>query len=217
MKNKNELSSLAAQLSRARSHGPSLAQLLSANTAAEHTRQSLSAHFQKVASSRDSSKRSANAAPVSKPGLKFGTLPGSKAGNSSQGSSEWSNLLTKTASGGLSSAFGGGLLSAVGGLGSLVSSIVGLFGGGSKKTLPVLTAFDLPGSQNQSLVVGSHSTESKGSPNTQPAAIYGAAQHASTVVSIGEQTYQYQSAHSAQAVKLALLNSSSLNDVIAEL
>ncbi len=211
MNNKNEISSLAAQLSRARSNGPSLAKLLSANTAAEHAKQSASAHLQSLAALRESRKTSAHTAPASKPGLRFGALPGSRTATAPHSSSEWSNLLTRTASGGLSNAFGEGLFNLVGGLGGLVSSIAGLFGG-SKKTIAPLTAFELPGSQNQS-VVSSHATGLHQSPGTQPTGIYNSA----TTVQGGGQPYQYQSAEIAHAVKLALLNSSSLNDVIAEL
>jgi hypothetical protein len=69
---------------------------------------------------------------------------------------------------------------------------VNLFGGGGKSAPPPLVQFQLPDSQSQTIYISSNTRS-----NTEPA--------------------QYQSAQIADAVKKALLNSSSLNDVIAEI
>jgi hypothetical protein len=147
-------------------------------------------------------------------GLRFGGSASS--GTTSPGTgSQWTNLLKQTARGGISSALGGGLKD-IGGIASIVSGFVGLFGGG-KSAPPPLVHFEAPASQNQTAFVGTttapakwvdsgtsaHATSSKG--------IYASGQEPNV------QSLQYQSAQIAQAVKQALLNSSSLNDVIAEI
>jgi hypothetical protein len=138
-------------------------------------------------------------------GIKLGS-PSSTTTSSSQSGSEWSNLLTQTASGGVASLTGG--LGSIAGLGGLISGIASLFGGGgSKNTLPPLVEFQLPSSQTQTVYVSSNGSSTyQGSPTLQTG----------SSASSGP-PFQYQSAQIAQAVKTALLNSSSLNDVIAEI
>jgi hypothetical protein len=140
-----------------------------------------------------------------KGGVEFGS-PSDNRTSAAQGTSEWLHLLKATTSGGLASAFGGGVLSAIGGLGGLVSGVSRLFKG-EKKTPAPLTLFHLPDSQNQSLSFGT------GAPRS--ASANPAYRVAARVASHPNQPppYQYQSAQIAQAVK----HSSSLNDVIAEL
>ncbi|MDQ2841579.1 MAG: hypothetical protein M3Y72_11190 [Acidobacteriota bacterium] len=147
--------------------------------------------------------------------MKFGS-PSSNRTTQPQGTSEWANLLKQTASDGLSSAFGGGFLGAIGGLGGLVSSIAGLFGG-SKQTQAPLTLFELPTAQSNTVLVHSNKgASSPGSPNSGDTA--GSNQQITSSFNQNQhQPYQYQSSQIAQAVKQALLNSSSLNDVIAEI
>jgi hypothetical protein len=147
-------------------------------------------------------------------GLRFGSPSSSATATSSSSGSQWTNLLTQTARGGVSSALGGGLKD-IGGIASIVSGFIGLFGGG-KSAPPPLVRFEAPASQNQTAFVGSttgparwldsgaaHSASSKG--------IYATGSESNV------QSLQYQSSQIAQAVKQALLNSSSLNDVIAEI
>ncbi|MGA8026578.1 MAG: hypothetical protein WB992_05490 [Bryobacteraceae bacterium] len=144
--------------------------------------------------------------------IKFGN-PSSTRTAASQTGSALSNLLTQTASGGISSVLGGEL-SSIGGLGSLLSGILGLFGSGGKKTLPALVEFQLPASQDQTAYVNTN-----GNTNSQGGAV-GAGGVTAPVPSnsaSSTQAPQLQSAQIAQAVKIALLNSSSLNDVIAEI
>jgi hypothetical protein len=144
-----------------------------------------------------------------KSGIEFGS-PSDNRTSPAQGTSEWMHLLKATTSGGLASAFGGGILSALGGLGGLASGVSKLFKG-EKKTPAPLTLFHLPDSQNQSLSFGSGVLHS---PSASPA--YGVATPGANQPN-QQPPYQYQSAQIAQAVKQALLQSSSLNDVIAEL
>lgn len=134
-------------------------------------------------------------------GIHFGSSSDNRVAHP-QESFSWSHLLRQTASGGLSSAFGGGLLSSFGGLGGIVSGIVSLFGN-HRKTPPPLTLFRLPESENQTVYV--HSSPGQSTPS---AGIYNVS-HAPPA--------QYHSAYIAQAVKHAILTSSSLNDVIAEI
>jgi hypothetical protein len=91
---------------------------------------------------------------------------------------------------------GGGFgLGSITGLGSIVSSIASLFGGAKKATAP-LQEFHLPAGQNLSISVGTSGASG---------------------ATANSQSLQDQSTQIAQAVKTALLHSSSLNDVIAEI
>ena len=147
-------------------------------------------------------------------GLRFGGS--SSLGTTSSGNgSQWTNLLKQTAKGGVSSALGGGLKD-VGGIASIVSGFLSLFRGG-KEAPPPLVHFEAPAPQNRTVFMGAamgpaqwsesgtsaHSSSSKG--------IYASGQEPNV------QSLQYQSSQIAQAVKQALLHSSSLSDVIAEI
>jgi len=147
-------------------------------------------------------------------GLRFGGS--SSLGTTSSGNgSQWTNLLKQTAKGGVSSALGGGLKD-VGGIASIVSGFLSLFRGG-KEAPPPLVHFEAPAPQNRTVFLGAamgpaqwsesgtsaHSSSSKG--------IYARGQEPNV------QSLQYQSSQIAQAVKQALLHSSSLSDVIAEI
>ena len=154
--------------------------------------------------------------------INFGTPSNTRTATSSTGS-EWTNLLTQTASGGVASALSGGL-GGIGGLGSIISGIVSLFGGGGgKKNPPPLVEFQLPASVDQtvylhsgsSTVYAGNSVEQANTPSATEG-IYTTGTQGSESVSSG-QSFQYQSTQIAAAVKNALLNSSSLNDVIAEI
>lgn len=158
--------------------------------------------------------------------LSFGK-PSSAGTTTSSSSSILTNLLKQTASGGIASALGGGLGGLLG-LGSIISGFVSLFGGG-KSALPALVQFQAPASQDVVSYVGSASRSS--TPSSQDVASYvgsgsrssastSATNSSTTNVAAGQPSgaaYQYQSAQIAGAVKQALLNSSSLNDVIAEI
>jgi hypothetical protein len=137
-------------------------------------------------------------------GIHFGN-PSVRSQASTATGSAWSTLLKQTASNGLASAvsgFGTGTLASLGGLGSLVSGVMHLFSG-SHKTSPTLQDFSLPVSQNTTAYVGRNGTTVYDGPTTLAAS-------PSTWT-------QDHSAQVAQAVKTALLHSSSLNDIIAEI
>ncbi|HLH01676.1 MAG TPA: hypothetical protein VKX25_02820 [Bryobacteraceae bacterium] len=136
--------------------------------------------------------------------IKFGS-PSDNRTTTSSTSNNWGRLLSQAARGGISSVFGGGggILGAIGGLGGILSGIFSLFGSG-KKSPPPLSLFQLPSSQAQTVYLAPHAQS-----GPAPSHIYG--------TSAAQPTLQYHSAEVAQAVKQALLTSSSLNDVIAEL
>ena len=115
----------------------------------------------------------------------------------------WGSLFKSTASGGVSSALGGGLGSVLG-IGGIVSGFMSLFGGGKDTPTP-LQRFSLSASKNGTVYVGNGS-----SAVYQGVSEVGVAGHASS-------GGIYRTTDIAQAVKTALLNSSSLNDVITEL
>jgi hypothetical protein len=117
---------------------------------------------------------------------------------SSSSPSQLSQFLSGSKSGGL----GGTVSQALGfggGFGSLISGLTSLFGGG-KTTPPALVAYQLPTSQSQTITTGS---------TVSTPGVYGGPSAASP--------FENHSGQIVQSVKQALLNSSSLNDVIAEL
>ncbi len=153
----------------------------------------------------------AKSAPL---GIQFGSPSNSRI-NAPASTSEWSSLLKQTASGGIASAAGGSgfsLLGSLGGIGGLISGIAHLFSGGSKNPPPPLVEFQLPQSQQQTLYVG---TTGNSAQQTGPLGV--ASPQQSSIVAVSTPTAQYQSSQIVQSVKQALLNSSSLNDVIAEI
>jgi hypothetical protein len=133
-------------------------------------------------------------------------------------------LLKQTASGGIASAFSGGFAS-IAGLGGLISGIASLFGVGGKSTPPPLVEFQLPSSQSQTIYVSpngsatlqGNAVESSGIGSTSTGIYPKPSSPGISTAGASSQSLQYQSAQIAQAVKMALLNSSSLNDVIAEI
>ncbi|MBV9301367.1 MAG: hypothetical protein JOY53_04560 [Acidobacteriaceae bacterium] len=161
-------------------------------------------------------RRASMGGKVTPEGIKFGR-PSSSSQKASSSGSEWTNLLKQTASGGIASAFTGSF-GGIGGLGSLISGIVGLFGGGAKSTLPPLVEFQLPASEQQTVYVSATGNSVYQGNAVQSSGIGGSAGGSQNSGS-GPDTYwiQAQSAQIAQSVKTAILNSSSLNDVIAEL
>lgn len=109
--------------------------------------------------------------------------------------------------GGIASAFGGGL-SSIAGLGGLVSGLLGLFGGG-KTQPPPLVRFQLPAAQEGNISINGTQSSSQ---------VYGSNLQASTSTAETKAPVQSTSSQQiVQTVKEALLNSSSLNDVIAEI
>ncbi len=214
MANKNGFSSLLGALATAKSDGVNLLKLLSASKASSSVSAGQSSRTLKPGAQSDRKSQSLSTADVVKASIKFGS-PSSNKTATTGGSSEWATLLKQTASGGVASALGGGLTSALGGLGGLVSSVAGLFGL-VKKTEAPLTLFQLPDSQNQTISIGSKvagTSQSAGSLS----GVYRASSSVASSEAAHSQIYQNQNAQVTQAVKQALLNSSSLNDVIAEI
>lgn len=211
MKTSNDFANLFGRLAGVTADGVSLSRLLSPTKSSSLATSGPSPKSLSPGTSPD-----VRSLPLSDTGTAKGINFGSPSSNriaSSQGGSEWTNLLKQTASGGISSAFGGGALSAIGGLGGLVSSFAGLFSGGTKTEAP-LTLFRLPDSQTETV-----SATSNGAGTSQAgmrSGIYAAPTASSTQIEQG-QTSAAQSAQITAAVKQALLNSSSLNDVIAEI
>ena len=153
-------------------------------------------------------------------GIRFGS-PSNSRTPTSQSSNALTTLFRNTGSGGIASALGGGF-SGIIGLGGLISGIIGLFGGG-KSSPPPLLEFQLPESQNQTMYVSS-----KGNTTFQGTVVEQASRSTPTHGAYtgnnegsnsgaSDIALRYQNMQIAQAVKNALLNSSSLNDVIAEI
>ena len=157
-------------------------------------------------------------------GIQFGSpsSSGTSLPNSNSGGGVLTSLLKQTTSGGgLSGVLSGGLAN-LGGFGSLISGITSLFGSGAKKTLPALTRFQLPTSQEQTVYVGSNgSTVYQGNavePAIQANAAYMSSQQtAVSPMNVDAQWFVDNSIHIAQAVKNAMLHSNSINDVVSEL
>lgn len=164
-------------------------------------------------------KNTSLAAKMPSLGINFGSAPSSALTSNSSGN-HWTDLLKQATSGnGLASAFTAGF-GGLGGIGSLVSGIMHLFGGG-KKNPPALTPFQLPESQQRTATIGAQSSSAGVSlsmaSSEQVTGVYGTpgdVQNASAGVS--SQWFIDNSNNIAQAVKTAMLNSSSLNDVVSE-
>jgi hypothetical protein len=162
-------------------------------------------------------------------GIQFGSpssSASSSAGSNSSGSA-WASLFEQTTSGGgltglLTSGIAG--IGKIGPIGSIVSGIADLFGGGGKPTLPDLTRFQLPTSQEQTIYIGSQGTTAyqgnavQQAVTTQPSggAYSASGQGQSTPSSADPQWFLDNSNYIAQAVKNAMLNSNSINDVVSE-
>jgi len=207
----NNLNNLANHLSRSTTKG---APATPAESVAKSEIQVGTAGSQKLPRLGDT-KTMSFSAKVNAAAINFSKPSASSTAASSNGN-PWMNLLKQTASGGIASALGGSL-GGVGGLGSIVAGFVSLFSGG-KGAPPPLVQFQMPASQEKSVSVGpvsgsvnqsSSSGSTAGSAPTQGVPGNGSQPH--------DQPLQYQSSQIASAVKLALLNSSSLNDVIAEI
>lgn len=210
VKSSNDLTKLLRQMTEGRGSGLSglVTPVKSSNIAT-----SISSSKSPSLGSQPGVQSLALSAPTTAKSINFGS-PSSSRTTGSQSGAEWTNLLRQTVTGGISSGLGGGLLSAVSGLGGLVSSFAGLFGGGMKTEAP-LTRFQLPDSQNETIFASSYQTGATGA-RTSSNGIY-AQPTSSSSQSAHDQSPQWQSAQITEAVKQALLNSSSLNDVIAEI
>jgi hypothetical protein len=219
MAKSNNLSGLFSQLSGSNSRGRSASVTNLVNQGG-----SSSGSGGSIKVSRDNGVRSESFGGITTPKeLSFGKRSSGGTSSSTQtAGNEFTTLLKQTVSGGIVGTLEGSLgFGGLSGIGSIISGIGNLFGSG-KKTPPPLVDFQLPNSQNQTLYTGVNaSTVYHGgaaeSPNTvQPGSgIYSPAEGNQNAFSA--QWLQDQNAQIAQAVKTALLHSSSLADVIAEI
>lgn len=139
-------------------------------------------------------------------GLTFGAPSNSQAlyPTANGGGFDWGNLGKQLSSGnGVAGLLSNGLAS-FGGIGSLVSGISHLFGGG-QKTLPALQLFQLPDAVNQTV----HVNSANGGASSPSINVH--------VQALDSQSFITRSNDIAKAVKSAMLNSHSLNDVVAEI
>jgi hypothetical protein len=130
----------------------------------------------------------------------FGT-PSQTAEKTTSSDSAWSILLQRTNSRSSSSLLSEVGLGSISGIGSVLGAFSKLIAGDATKPAP-LQRFSLPSPQHSTLYAGSHETT-----------IYGADMFAAS----GTGSISGSESQIVQAVKSALLHSSSLNDVIAEI
>lgn len=146
-------------------------------------------------------------------GINFGLPSSRKSLLQTSSGTNWTELASRVASGGTTSAFSGnsgsGALSKLG-LGPLISGIAGLFGGSKTKTLPALQLFQLPNAVNQTVHLN-NSAAQRGSSGSNGSTIH------VHVQAMDSQSFMNRSGDIAKAVKNAMLNSHSLNDVVSEL
>lgn len=137
--------------------------------------------------------------------------------SSSSGGSSWESLLSNTLSGGASGLLGNGI-SGFSGIGGLVSDIAGLFGGSSKPAVQPLTLFSLPDQQEiTSYVNGTNATSLQGTAASGQAASSGIYSSSQVSKSVTRAKPVVDGTAVVQAVKNALLTSSTLADVITEI
>ncbi len=168
----------------------------------------------KVTAGRDTARKALtpSSAGARVQALHFGSLHTKVTGGGN--SSHWQDLLSAAISGGATSSIESGILSA--GPFGLIGKLFNLFGG-SKSAASAPTPFVMPGSQQKNLIVRQPSASSSVS--------LGVSAHLSSgqngpVYQQSMSVTQDQSVHSSQvvqAVRQALLTSSSLNDVISEI
>lgn len=169
----------------------------------------------KLSSGSNSSLRSQSLNAKVDTGIQFGKPSSSR--SSTSASSDLSKLLKTTESSGLSSLFGGGgLLGGLTGLGGLGSLLSGLFGGGSK-SVPPIPLFSLPQISQETYSIGTSGSISANTSNPISARSSNATSSAQQDPGIYSSPSMAGNARIAQAVKTAILSSSSLNDVISEI
>jgi len=217
MANKNNMGGLLSQLSRSSGGRLKGGNTTVTNLTAPLSAGGISSRAPRLGRPSDTKAAGMNErmTPIS---IRFGAPSSTRTTSTSASGSGWSRLLTGAASGGFANALSGALGN-IGGLGSLISGIAGLFGGGGKATLPPLERFQLPDSQTETVYLGSQMTSAFQGPatersisNSQNAPIY-----ASAGAPVNRAGNVYDAQQITQAVKQALLNSSSLNDIIAEI
>ena len=204
----NELSSLLTQLTRSSQSRGTVDALLGASLSQAG---SLSSSLSDKTPSVGDARSSAIDEKVQPTGIKFGSASNSKT-EAAQSGTDWGRLLQQTASGGLAGALSGSLGS-IAGIGGIVTGLLSIFGGG-KTAPPPLVRFQLPDAQLETV-----SFTSKGVAPEGGAPVQGSSTPLTTVYSPSQAmpSGSVQSTYITQVVKNALLNSSSLNDVITDL
>jgi hypothetical protein len=196
-KSKNNLTGLLNQVSRSKSGRKSSSPEINTTT-------------KRLSASGAGDLRSLSSTARSPVGMQFGKAHHSS-GTSSTAASDLTKLVNKTASSGLSSLLGGnGVLGGLFGLGTVGSLLGSLFGGKSSTAPAPPAGFALPQARTESFsrgVAGAKVSNGTSGIYTSTVA-HGTGTPAGNVVSQDQ---------IAQAVRVALLNSSSLNDVINEI
>jgi hypothetical protein len=212
-KSKNNLTSLASLLTGGRSGPKSALPVLGGSSASSPDIKTTTSSGKSAPGSNSALRsESLNAKPAK--GIVFGKPSSNR--TSTSATSQLNSLLKSTENSALSSVIGGGsLFGGLMGLGSLTSLIGGLFGS-STKTLPALTTFSLPQVSAETFSIGTNAktTTAAGGGAQGSSGIY-ASQTRQTVSAVS--VPGTSSGQIAQVVKTALLNSSSLNDVINEI
>lgn len=199
------------RLTRASSRRPELGV---SNAGSEKSRSAAWTHFTSLPHSlsssgtSDSQPNNHGGASTSNKPIHFGALR-SGALRDGQSLHSWRSVLHSAAQGAGASLSGGSLLESIAGMGGLISGIAGLFGG-SKETIPSFERFELPSPKDQTLYLRGSTAATGGSESSLPTN--------SSVLpgSLGNGS-QISSQQIVQVVRKALLTSSSLNDIIAEI
>jgi hypothetical protein len=127
---------------------------------------------------------------------------------------------TGSGSGGVGGIFGKIFGSALG-LSPLISGLIGLFGGGGEKAVPVLTQYTLPPSVNIEGSIVRSAAEAAPTPAPSSGSTTSAGGTAPQVTiqvqAMDSRSFLDHSTEIAQAVRAAMLNSNSLNDVVNDL
>jgi hypothetical protein len=210
VRNKNEMTKLLGQLSDIKAGGFSVTKLATGSQfGANPTRRSLLKPQSQSASGLTGYGTDDRVTGA----IRFGA-PSYSSSPSTNGTSELGNLIKQSSSGGFSSILGGGVL---GTLGSLFSHVAGWFGGSQVPKEPLIP-FRLPDSQTQEFSLTS-ATAGISNNSSQSGGLYSPVNNATMPINPVDQgsDLQSQRAQIVETVRLALLNSSSLNDVIGEM
>lgn len=143
-------------------------------------------------------------------GINFGRPPSSATATSASSTSGgWQKYASQVGSGGAASLLTGSYgTSSFGGFGlsPIISGILGLLGG-KQESPPVLQAFSLPSASNQTVHLAAGGSSASGPSHVVHV----------HVQAMDSQSFMDRSNEIASAVKSAMLNSHSLNDVVSEI
>ncbi len=140
-------------------------------------------------------------------GIQFGTAPQSALKSPTSTASILPGLASSFLSGGISSLLGGG---------GLLSDLAGFFTGSSKSAPPALPAFSLPTSEEQTVYVSASSKTMSVLQGTDVESAAPGSKPLPAVSAAASPAKPLDAAGVVQAVKNAMLTSSSINDIIAD-